>query len=605
MARSVGISPDFLRIRDLPMRELTGELAERDNAALTPLLVTPLGKKEGARLVNEQGTVLRELAEGVEHGRGVYMGMPVGKGKTLPFYLAPYVSEATRPLMIVPSGLRDDTWTKFAEYSKHWIQSTPPTRIVGFREFTQDKNVDLFEQLQPDLVMIDEAHSLSNQEGSITVRLARWKAKSGCTVFAGTGTGTRFSMQHFSHLLTWCLEEYAPWPLDLDESDLWAAALDEKSAKWSFGPRGQRTRVGELVNLARVERKPNWTDKDIARAAFQHRLRSTPGVVISDSDSCDQPLTIELRCAPEDSKLNERFDYFRLEEETPDGWELIETLDKYAHEEQLGQGFYHRIHPRPPEEYIQARRKCGKFIRGKIGDTRHYMLPECQKCGTVAKTPSGVCRSCGGKVSKAVPYDTPEAVKKAFREHPTIVEWYDVQEPSFPIHTSPVWLSASVVHEAARWSKANVGLVWTKYECVGEAIAKAAGLKYYGPGGLAFDGTYIGRAPADRSAVLSIPANLLGRNLQQFCKNYSIGTPQSSRDREQQYGRTHRQKQLRPVEFIEVITSGLARYAFDMAQKEAAFVKQTQGQTQKLLRAEVKDCVFPSAATRWRRKYAA
>jgi len=600
MARSVGISEDFKRICALPMRELTEEQAERDNAALTPLLTTPLGRKEGAHLVNKQGTALRELCE----VGGAYCGLPVGDGKTLIFYLAPYVLEAERPLLIIPSGLREKTWNEFAGYERHWLRGKP-MRIMGFNEFTQDENLDLFEQLKPDFVGIDEADKLSNQEGSVTVRLARWKTKSGCKVLTGTGTGTRFSTQQFSHFLVWCLEEGAPWPLDPFESDTWAAALDEKPAKFARGPRGQRTRVGVLVDLARIERVPDMTDRDIARAAFQKRLCSTPGVIISDSDSCDQPLSIELRCAPEDEELNERFDFFRNEEETPDGWELLETLDRYAHEEQLGQGLYFKIHPRPPLEYIEARRAVARFISTKIGGTRHYALPECERCGTIAKRASGVCKQCGFKVSRRVPFDTPEAVKKAFRDHPIIVEWYDVQEPSFKIQSVPTWLSASVVHAAAKYARENVCLVWTKFEAVGEAIAKAAGLKYYGAGGLSADGGAIDRQTGERSAVLSIAANLRGRNLQMFNDNYVVGAPASARDREQLYGRTHRQKQKKPVRFVELVTSGLSRYSFDMARKEAHFVKQTQGQTQKLLRAEFKDCVFPSDALRWRRKYAA
>lgn len=553
------------------MREITEASAERDNAALTPLLVTPRGRAEGARLVNNQGTALRELSE----IGGGYFQLPVGEGKTLVTFLAPYVVEAKRPMLIVPPGLREDTWDKFQAYSRHWVSHNPPTRVLGYNEFTFDENVDLFAQLRPDFVMFDEADKTSNQGGSIAKRFDRYQVESGCGSLFVTGTGTRFSMHQMSHFLVWSLQAGAPWPLDPDESEAWAAAYDEKPAKFSFGPRGQRTRVGVLVDLAPIERQPNMLEQERARLALQKRLKSTPGVIISDKDSCDQPLTIELRCAPADAELDARFDFFRNEEQTPDEWDMVDSLDRYNHETQLGQGLYFRIDPRPPEEYVEARRACARFIRAKIDRTTHSKRP----------------------------LDTPEAVKKAFRDHPLIVQWFDEYEPSLKLKSIPTWLSASVVHAAAKYAREHVCLVWSSFEVVGEAIAKAAGLKYYGPGGMSAEGGYIGRAPTDRSAVLSIAANLRGRNLQGFNDNYIVGMPPSARDCEQLLGREHRQGQKRPVNAVVLLTSGLSLYSFKMAKREAEFVRQTQGQSQKILRAKVTECAFPpSSALRWRTK---
>lgn len=609
--REVTESLDWHRIRDLPVREITDAQAEHDNLALTPLLTTPLGRREGAQLVNLQGFALRELAEQVElpDNRGVYLGLPVGEGKTLLFFLAPYVCEATRPMMVVPSGLRGKTWDEFQKYGRHWVQSPTPIKTFGFNEFYDDDALDIFEQFQPDLVMIDEGDKSSNQTGSFAKRADRWRVKTGCRFIVGTGTGTRFSMQDFSHMLIWTLAEGAPWPLDYETGEMWAAALDEKAKQnGKFPSKGPRIKPGALLRLADdFERKPMQTERDIARAAFQRRLNTTPGVILSNRDSCDQPFAIELRNAPEDSKINDAFDFFRDEEKTPGGWTLVETLEFYAHEMQLGCGMWYDMVPRPEPEYVHARRELAKFNRAHISRTAHYSVPECTKCGTVAKRPSGICSVCGGKVSKAIPYDTPEAVKKAFREHPVIEEWYDVQKPSYKGESRPRWVSGSVVHAAAKWAREHAGLVWTAFEPVGAAIAKAAGVKYYGPGGLASDGTSIERAKGGVAAVLSIAANLRGRNLQdRFCENYVVGMPQSARDLEQLFGRTHRQGQRRPVSAVLVMTSGLSRYAFDMALREASFVDASQGQTQKILRATITQSVFPpSRALRWREKEAA
>lgn len=599
-SRAVSASEDFHRIRGLPVRQVTDARAARDNAALTPLLTTPAGRKAGVHLVGLQGFVLRELAE----LGGSYSGLPVGGGKTLVSFLAPYVVEAQRPMLVIPSSLREKTWNEFSALAKHWVSPSPPARVLGYNEFTQEENVDLFEQLRPDFVMLDEADRASNQDGSFTKRLARWKVKSGCKVWSATGTGTRWSTEHMSHLLVWSLEEGAPWPLDPYESELWSAALDEKPARFAYGGR-PRTRVGVLVDLVAAQREPEMTDQGLGRLAFRTRMLQTPGVVISDEDSCKMPLTIELKCAPEDETINDDFEHFRLTQDAPDGWKFVESLELYSHELQLGKGMYLEIFPRPPDDYIEARRACGKFIRHWIERTAHHNIPECDKCGTAVRVKTGRCAKCGGKVSKAIPLDTPEAVIKQFRDEPAIVEWLDVYKPSFKGTSRPVWRSASVVKAACAWARAHVGIIWTSFEAVGAAIAKASGLKYYGPGGLSIEGQSIENAKADQPIVASIAANYRGRNLQRFCKSYIVGLPPSARDIEQLLGREHRRGQTKSVHATVLITSGLERYSWSQALGEAAFVKATQGQTQKILRAEIIDCDFPSDSDRWFMKEAA
>lgn len=578
MSRAVARSADFVRIQNLPVRHVTAERAARDNAAFTELLRTPLGKVEGASLIGLQGFVLRELCEATKPGRtgGSYSGLPVGGGKTLTSFLAPVVTEAKRPLLVIPASLRTKTIAEYAKYARHWQAPDPAAMIASYTDFTDDSAIDLFERLEPDFVMFDEADKLSNQDGSCTKRFARWKAKSGCGCWAATGTGTRFSISQFSHLLTWSLEDTSPVPLELDECETWSSALDERPTKF-FG-NGRRTLVGVLVDLAAKvgtdeEDRGHKTDLANARLAFQSRLRATPGCVILDDYSCGQKLSIVLRPAPEDAALNDHFRAFRVEEVTPDGEMLVDSLEIFSKEQQLGSGLNLVWDPRPPEAWLDARRAFARFVREKIAVT----------------------------ASSHAPLDTPEAVAKRYRDHAVVVQWREIK-PTFKPNSVPVWLSGSVVDYAAAWANQEPGLIWSNFNALGTAIAAASGCRYYGAKGLAPDGSDIESAPASSSCVLSIDANLRGRNLQRFRRNLIIGTPQSARDLEQLLGRTHRYGQEHPVSVEILATSGLSLYSWQMAIKEATFVLQTQGQRQKILRADFKREEWPSDALRWRVK---
>ena len=578
--RAVALTKDFERIRDLPVREITKERIARDNANFTKLLATPKGLAAGVALMGLQGFVLRELCE----LGGSYSGIPVGGGKTLVSFLAPTVVEAKRPLLVIPAALREKTAIEFAKYAEHWQAPRPAPMVRSYTDFTDENALDLFEQLAPDFVMCDEAHKSSNHTGSFAKRFARWKVKSGCKCWFASGTGTRFAISNFSHLLIWALEDGAPVPLDLDESEAWGSAIDERQA---FGTKARRTRVGKLLELnARVPERARaitqlrkereaaghlWSDLALSRLAFQDRLRHTPGVVIVDDDSCDQPLTIRMTVAPEDEELNGWFDrYLNDSEELPDCLRATDTVQIYAKQRELGCGMYYRWDPMPPEEWLAARRAYTRFVRAKVLSS----------------------------ASSPYPLDTPEAVKKRFRDHPIVCAWAAI-EKSFKLNSVPVWLSGSVVQHVTQRAHQAPTLVWCGIRAVGDALAQVSGFKYYGADGRAQDGSSIEHAPADRSAILSIAANSTGRNLQRFHRNLIVGGLQSALDNEQLLGRTHRYGQTRPVEVEVLATSGLSEYAWKTALREASFVLTTQGQRQKILRAQFTPCNYPSGALRW------
>lgn len=581
-AQIVGPSEDYTRICALTRRPAPGtpegkRQAEEDNREFSSLLLTPLGRRAGKHLIGYQGYVLREL---LEHG-GAYASLPVGSGKTLIQKLAPVVLDVQRSVSFIPASLRDKTFAEFFEYSKYWRSPAPhgDHRIFDYGSLTKTENVDLLGKLEAQLYSFDECDKLSNQEASATKRLGRDIDRRLPHVLAKTGTGSRHSITDFSHFVTWALKEGSPVPLEMGVLDRWALALD---AKHAF--KARRTAPGVLMDLAEVYQDQldafeRWgvelTDTVWARLAFQTRLCETPGIVIVDEDSCDQPLSIKLACAPEDGKLNRMFQEYFETECTPDGWDLPTSLERYLFEQCAGWGGYFIYDPRPPAWWCEGRREWNRFVRWAIKSSARSKRP----------------------------LDTEKAVKNAHKSSEQVLDWAEL-EPQFKANSKVVWLSDSVVQYVARWSREHCGLVFCSNEAFGARVAKLAKLRYYGPGGLDIDGGgSIEGAPTDRSAILSTAANMRGRNLQGWHEMLIVGAPQSARDLEQLIGREHRYGQQHPVSVTILLTSGLSEYAFEAALHEAQFVLQTQGQTQKILRSQInRHGRYPSQALRWMRR---
>ncbi len=108
VARNVTRSSDLDRVLALPRRTLTEADAEALVDEVTDVFITPLGRREGARLKPWQAAGIVDIA----NHRGGYLGYPVGIGKTLVALLAALVLEAKRPVLLTLAGLvkqtRDD-----------------------------------------------------------------------------------------------------------------------------------------------------------------------------------------------------------------------------------------------------------------------------------------------------------------------------------------------------------------------------------------------------------------------------------------------------------------------------------------------------------------
>jgi hypothetical protein len=594
----VRASAELSRILSLPRRVVLAGAAEALAEQWTPHLLNDRGRAEWYRVNqlpdSERAAELKRMhdadrtvvklkpiqAVGLFEAHqycGLFVQGPVGAGKTLLTWLLPLVLSAKRPLLIVPASVERKTHDEFAELARYWRAPNPPVQVLSYQLLGSPANQfklcncsrctglpdpATVEGLRPDLLIADECDYLRNPEAAVSKRVARYMARHPETVYCGmTGTALRKSIRNIARHLIWALKFGAPVPLTWIDLEEWSQALDEN-------PRDQiRRKPGALVALA----TPGYSqarELEAVRNGFGQRLVETPGVIASDVQSCDTPLTVRLLKAPDDPVLDDAFRSFRETQTTLDGWDLGDPLSIWRHATELSCAFFYKWAPRPPMDWIEARRAWKKWVREAID----------------RGAPNGR------------PLDSEAQVGQAYPNAPARLRWREI-EPTFVPNSVPVPVSASVLGYAVAWLKAHSpAFVWVQHSYIGETLAGMSGVPYFGPKGKTESGRYIGTHPATQSAILSLHANKRGRNLQAWSRNLVLGPPQAATEWEQGiFGRTHRAGQTKPVYVDVLISCAENLYALERAYQEATFVKDSRLHTQKLLIAEYDWTHYPAA----------
>lgn len=548
MDQAVHWSPELDRILKLPRRKLEEVDMQQLSNDLSGLLLTERGRANNCKLKPIQALALEEAFQ----VRGLFGGLVVGAGKTLMTWLLPTVLESKRPLLMIPADLREKTLYEFGLLARDWVSPKYPIRDISYELMTRITHADFLDRFKPDLIMLDEMDLARNTEKSVAKRVGRYlrsSRKAGKhVIFCGlTGTPIAKSLKDIAHFLDWALGDRSPYPRTYPDLEAWCGALDQDT---SFL---KKKKVGVLINLVRDE---TGDDVERCRMALRKRLVETAGVVMLDGSSCDQPLSIRFVVPPPDLLLDEAFRKFRRLKETPDGWPLSDPLSFYRHTHELACGFYYYWDPRPPREWIEARRAWCAHVRDTI---QHSRAPVC---------------------------DTELTVARAYPEAEELLWWRSVKD-SFVPETHSKWLTGSVLGAAKNWLAENdPAVVWVAHRAVGKALAKLCGLSYYAEGGLDQNGTSVVHAKSDRSMICSLPKKgARGRNMQGWNKALLFSPMQSAQLWEQWLGRHHRTNQDRPVQ-IDVMLSCIENYRAVMtAHARAGWIKATGGQTHKLLSA--------------------
>jgi len=340
----------------------------------------------------------------------------------------------------------------------------------------------------------------------------------------------------------WALRKGAPVPERRAEQERWARVFDPR--KESRGTDYACVREA----LGRVE---DWED---AQHAFADRLFSTPGVVMT-TDEFEGPLTVRSTIVPAPEATREAFLRLRTKWECPDGWPLDDTFSAYRTARQLALGFYYRTDPRPPDEYLDARRAWNKIVMAYV------------ESGTF---------DTAGQVVLNLPL-LPEHDRQVY------AEWL-LRKDEFVHQTVIEWIDDSALRFACDWAARHPpAMIWVTETGFGEELARRLGTVYHG------EKSELQHEKGDRTVVCSTQANLKGFNMQYAYSHGLVMSPYASADRWEQgpLGRIHREGQRNPCYVEAYFSCAEHLVAISNAVDRARTIERTNKQPQKLLNCDL------------------
>lgn len=540
-------SPDLQRILALPVRDWTATAQE-----MADLLTLALRRPGGSMILRPvQAAALTESHD----QRGSLLMIRVSGGKTLITFLLPEVMEAKRPLLLVPAKLKHKTEVEWWNLQKHWV--LPKMRIESYSMLGVAKNASYLDDYQPDLVVADEGHKLKNPRAAVTRRVKRYlSGRPDVPLVLMSGTVTQKSLRDYWHLLKLTHgDDTMPMPNQWPEMMEWSECLDVNASAQKLGP-------GELVALCTDSERSAIRyggEASIAavRTAFQRRLTSTPGVISTVDDrgvNCSLQITsfeLPLR------GLDDVFLQMRQTWETPDGHPFSLATDMWRHARELACGFYYVWDPRPPMEWLIARKAWAKFVRTVVN--------------------AGTADSDGQVATLCIRGDLPRDLYDA---------WVAVRK-TFKPNTVARWVSDAALSHGARWLGDGDGICWVEHSALGKRFADA-GFPYYGAEGYNQHGEHI-MACKGGPIVASVSACGEGYNLQdRWSRNLILSAIPNGEKYEQLLARTHRDGQEADEVTFEVSVSCLEQWTgMQQVLRDAKYIEQSTGQPQKILYADL------------------
>lgn len=547
-------TPDLKRILSLPEREWSDWELEQLRDRYTEATRVP-----GAtmRLHAIQAQALHEIKE-----EGGLLGpIAVGGGKTLISFLAPLVAGAKKPLLILPAFLVAKTERERGILSKSF-RIPRSIQIISYEFLGREGAQNYLDMVKPDMLICDEAHRTKNQLAGVTRRIDRYRTayqeKHGKRLpyVAMSGTLIKDDISDFSHLAYWALGDCSPCPIDDGTLLEWSTVL----APQARNPL-REVDPGPMLALTMPSEIAEHGERDAVRRGFQRRLLATAGVVASRDGSLGTALYVDAIEYDVNEATKKNFKTLRDLWETPDGWALTMAADINRHAYELALGFHYIWDPRPPDDWLEARRQWAKFVRETIADS------------DVLDTEKVVATAC-------------QRGQLPDRE---FLAWSNIRKTFLP-HSKAIWHDDGPIERVAKWAKEGPGIIWVRHTLFAKRLAKETGLTYYGADGVSDKGEFIEDAPAKNAIIASAKANGTGRNLQKWSRNLHTAWQPSPIDAEQLIGRTHRYGQEADAIYLDVMV-GCAEHlrAMRSCVTSAQAIEQTIGHAQKLLRATFTD----------------
>lgn len=515
---------------------------------------------------------------------GLLGDIGVGQGKTGLDFLAAMVVPGCRhaALLLPPERVEQlvadyEAWREHFRVptlvvgDRHWFQPAPAPvlRVVPYSRLSRPEATTLLDELRLDTVIADEAQNLRGRAAARTKRFIRlYLARPDTRLCAWSGSITSRSLTEFAHLAALSLGEGSPLPLDPDEVERWAAAVD--ASEWPAPP-------GALTRLMASTGQPE------PRGAVRVRFTETLGVVsTADAVPCPASIVIrERRPPPAPAAVREAMLAVRRTWTRPDGEEMVEAPEVARCLREISSGFYYRwLFPDDPAadlvaEWFDARKGWHRELREKLSHGAPHLDSPFLCAAAAERGRRGLPGSDGAPAWRAR----------------TWARWADVKD-AVRHETEAVWIDEWLARDAAEWlartaREGEPGVVWYSHDAFGAAVSRASGLPAHSGGG----DEPVRRAAASGSPlVLSIRAYGTGFDgLQHGYSRALVANPPSSGDAwEQLIGRLHRRGQLADeVAFETYRHTPEVASAVDRAIVLAKYVEGVTGKRQALLAADV------------------
>jgi hypothetical protein len=467
----------------------------------------------------------------------------VGWGKTLISFLIPKVINAKKPVLIVPANLKRSTVLLYLQYKKHWQL---PKLTIGKYSTLSNFKENLLTRMEPDCLIFDEVHKIKNLKASRTKCVLKYLKKHPYTKIYGlSGTITKDSLFDYWHLLKWILKDGSPLPFDWPEANLWDLAISTKADNYFF----QKVDPGPIMNWSDKPTNKKFifaNRKKIGRQGYRNRLKSTPGVIITENQSCSSSIIFNDQKIDFSSKMRK---IYKECEETwinPDNNELCSPLELYNLLRQLSFGFYLKWKDSPPQKWKLARANWISERKDLLRYKRKY------------RSFGHIENDCEKGIINSQNYEIWKKVEKTFKPK-----------------TIAVWLDKSILRKFITPKKPT--LIWYHHICIADILAEKYQIYPSTTNPDKLDKAY--------TIALSM-SHIIGKNLQLWSNNLVLDLPSSGVTWEQLIGRTHRQGQFDDeINFWIPRHTPILRKSFDHAIIEAEYQQDTTEQKHKLLAA--------------------
>lgn len=477
-------------------------------------------------------------------------------------------------------------------------------------------NKPAIDGIRPDLLILDEAHSVKNPKAARTRRLRRYIHAYQPRLVALSGTITSKSINEYHHLISQALRDLCPLPQSTELANNWSYILDPERPSAGPGVRGPgpgASKTGPLVPLVHWARR-HFPDEEIPegvpgfRKAYRLRLTSTPGVVATGDMEIGVSLTLNNQPVP---KYRSHPGWLLLEKlmkevdelwRTPSGDEIEEGFHKWRYQYELTTGFYYRLRW-PHTDELERK-----------GLSEHEAMVYLERAQEHHEAQQNYHR----RLRRWLDYsgrpglDTPLLVGASMSRHGANDvghELYDFWRPMKDLEfagmperiSEPVRVCDYKIQHTVTWAeqlmrttKGEQGaLIWLHHDEPGRWLAGAleeAGLpvlwcpsESIRPGSNA---AILDPENAKRIVVANMGGHATGKNLQHFQHQLFLQFPRKADLLEQALGRTHRNgQQADELEPVTINTTDFDHQNMWACLIDSLYIHQTTGARQKAIYA--------------------